>query len=473
MDEQKKIAYEYLDHAQKALRAGNKILAQEYCDLAENTASDLEEVWLLKATLSEPAESVVCLQKALEINPNSERARKGMLWAQERLSALGIPAESIEQAANEPVQEISPEVAETVESLDKNPFKVGTPEDIQVSSENASQTQEMAAVAAANEEKPVAIKPAISWTRKWLAPLSILILLVLLALAAFYQSNLIQAFEPMVSKGIMAGSGETIDLVIPTKTHEVGAQLSPTTVTTEVHQQAEEPTNTEIPSPIPTQTVLPTTQPTNTVLPSRTPLPTATEAIFLSPTTQNDVLPSPTTQEELQPSPTTQIQALMTVTPNPAWIGVPSPTPLPTDTDEPQFSVDPVPTSAVIAPITSPGSGARWIDVDLTNQMLYAYEGDQMLNAFVVSTGTWQYPTVTGSYNVYVKYLYKDMSGVDYYLPDVPYTMFFYDGYAIHGTYWHSNFGVPMSHGCVNMTIPDAAWIYQFSSVGTTVNVHY
>jgi lipoprotein-anchoring transpeptidase ErfK/SrfK len=65
------------------------------------------------------------------------------------------------------------------------------------------------------------------------------------------------------------------------------------------------------------------------------------------------------------------------------------------------------------------------------------------------------------------------MSGPGYSLPDVPFTMFFYQGYAIHGTYWHNNFGTPMSHGCVNLTIPDAEWIYNWSSVGTLVNVHY
>jgi lipoprotein-anchoring transpeptidase ErfK/SrfK len=65
------------------------------------------------------------------------------------------------------------------------------------------------------------------------------------------------------------------------------------------------------------------------------------------------------------------------------------------------------------------------------------------------------------------------MSGPGYYLPDVPYIMYFYKGYGLHGTYWHNNFGTPMSHGCVNLTIPDAAWLYNFSSVGTVVNVHY
>jgi lipoprotein-anchoring transpeptidase ErfK/SrfK len=105
--------------------------------------------------------------------------------------------------------------------------------------------------------------------------------------------------------------------------------------------------------------------------------------------------------------------------------------------------------------------------------MVYAYEGENVVNSFIASTGTWQYPTVTGQYNVYLMMPYKDMSGDDYYLPDVPNTMFFYEGYAIHGTYWHSNFGTPMSHGCVNLSISDSDWVYQWASVGTLVNVHY
>jgi lipoprotein-anchoring transpeptidase ErfK/SrfK len=65
------------------------------------------------------------------------------------------------------------------------------------------------------------------------------------------------------------------------------------------------------------------------------------------------------------------------------------------------------------------------------------------------------------------------MAGPGYYLPNVPYTMYFYRGYAIHGTYWHHNFGTPMSHGCVNMYTPDAEWMFYFSSVGTLVNIHW
>jgi lipoprotein-anchoring transpeptidase ErfK/SrfK len=138
------------------------------------------------------------------------------------------------------------------------------------------------------------------------------------------------------------------------------------------------------------------------------------------------------------------------------------------------------PTSAYVAPTSSgqqnfpsAGNGVRWIDVDLSNQRVYAYEGDVMLNSFLVSTGTWLTPTVTGQYRIYVKYRSATMSGDDYYLPNVPYVMYFYKGYGLHGTYWHNNFGTPMSHGCVNLRTDDAGWLFNFASVGTLVNVHY
>jgi lipoprotein-anchoring transpeptidase ErfK/SrfK len=119
------------------------------------------------------------------------------------------------------------------------------------------------------------------------------------------------------------------------------------------------------------------------------------------------------------------------------------------------------------------GDGERWIDVDLTNQMVYAYEGETVVNSFVVSTGTWLTPTVTGKHKIYIKVRVQDMRGPGYHLKDVPYVMFFRGDYGLHGTYWHNNFGTPMSRGCVNLTIDDAAWLFNWASVGTVVNVHY
>lgn len=118
-----------------------------------------------------------------------------------------------------------------------------------------------------------------------------------------------------------------------------------------------------------------------------------------------------------------------------------------------------------------------WIDIDISDQRAYAMKGEEQIREFVVSTGTERYPTITGQFQVYVKHLKADMRGVDlgvpWHLPDVPYVMYFYSGYGIHGTYWHDNFGTPMSHGCINLTIDDAEWLYNFSDIGTPVKIHH
>jgi lipoprotein-anchoring transpeptidase ErfK/SrfK len=141
--------------------------------------------------------------------------------------------------------------------------------------------------------------------------------------------------------------------------------------------------------------------------------------------------------------------------------------------EAPAGELNPPAPSAPLPEVALSGNDVRWIDVDLTNQSVYAYEGDVVVNSFIVSTGTWLTPTVTGQYKIYVKYRSAKMSGPGYYLPNVPYIMYFYKGYGLHGTYWHNNFGTPMSHGCVNLRTDDAAWLYNWASVGTLVNVHY
>jgi lipoprotein-anchoring transpeptidase ErfK/SrfK len=180
---------------------------------------------------------------------------------------------------------------------------------------------------------------------------------------------------------------------------------------------------------------------------SNTPTPTYTPTITPSPTPTDTPTPTPT----------------KTATPTATRTYTPTYTLTPTDTP----TYEPVDTERPIV-----GEG-RWIDVDLTNQMTYAYEDNVIVNSFLVSTGTWQHPTVTGQYYIYVKYVYADMKGPGYYLPDVPYVMYFYDGYGLHGTYWHNNFGTPMSHGCINLSIPDSEWLFNWADVGTLVNIHY
>jgi LysM repeat protein len=118
------------------------------------------------------------------------------------------------------------------------------------------------------------------------------------------------------------------------------------------------------------------------------------------------------------------------------------------------------------------GGAGKWIEVDLSSQTLLARQGNAVVRRMVVSTGTSRYPTPTGRFRIQTKYPSVTMSGPGYYLRGVPHTMFFYRGYAIHGTYWHNNFGRPMSHGCINLKRADAAWLYQWAPKGTLVVIH-
>ena len=125
-------------------------------------------------------------------------------------------------------------------------------------------------------------------------------------------------------------------------------------------------------------------------------------------------------------------------------------------------------------PAPAPGvGGEKWIDINLSQQRITAYVGQTAVYSAIVSTGLPGTPTVVGTFSVYAKYIATPMSGPGYYLPGVPHTMYFYRGYAIHGAYWHNNFGTPMSHGCVNLTLPDAEWFYNWSPIGTKVVSHY
>jgi lipoprotein-anchoring transpeptidase ErfK/SrfK len=174
--------------------------------------------------------------------------------------------------------------------------------------------------------------------------------------------------------------------------------------------------------------------------------------------------PTPTATSTPTATPTPTFTPTPTLTPTPTWTPTPTHTPTPTSTP----TSTPRPTKV---PADRSPSG-KWIEVDLSKQRLYAHEGQETVLTAVVSTGTRYYPTVTGRFKIYAKYRSAPMSGPGYYLPNVPYTMYFYRGYAIHGTYWHNNFGRPMSHGCVNMKTPEARWLFNWAPKGTLVVVH-
>lgn len=359
-------AHRALQRAQEALQRGDRRSAWRWAEEAAALAPQWEEPWLLLAALASPRASIACLERALQINPQSERARQGLAWAQARLHQAAQPARTLEDTApRQAFPRPSPSVAAPRSGLvDPTPTQ---------------------------PRRALAQKPSRKRSPLWL---SLLLLFCAAAGLILWSSGTTPA---------LAWLGEQLSSPTPTQASFHGA-----------------PANIRKPTYTPTLT--PTATPTATFTPTFTPTATYTASFTPPPT-------------------------------NTSW---------PTNTALPYFS-----------PVPPVAEGDRWIDVDLSNQRLYAYQGNALVASFIVSTGTAQHPTVTGRYRIYLKLLYADMAGPGYYLPDVPYTMYFYKGYAIHGTYWHNNFGVPMSHGCVNMRIDDAGWLYAWAPLGTLVNVHY
>lgn len=131
--------------------------------------------------------------------------------------------------------------------------------------------------------------------------------------------------------------------------------------------------------------------------------------------------------------------------------------------------------SLVVSPkVLGVSNENKHIEVDLTNQKVYAFDGANKVMDFTVSTGKWA-PTPTGEFTIWSKVRSQKMEGGNkawntyYYLPNVPYVMFFYNneiakmrGFSLHGTYWHDNFGNEMSHGCVNMRPDEAKWLFRW-----------
>jgi lipoprotein-anchoring transpeptidase ErfK/SrfK len=373
-----------IQNARAALLRGDQSEARRWAEQAARLAPELEDSWLLMAACSSPRTSLSYAQRALAINPQSQRAQKAVDWARNRPGAetpsVAAPAPSVVPGA---------------------PSK--------------------------------GIKPKSQKTPKRRSPLFPILLIGLVCVAVVF------AAWSVSKSSALASIVRNVNVPAPTNTPELNFAVA------DVAKPTYTPAWTATPSFTPTLTYTPT--------PSITPTPewTATATSTFTPLPTETPLPTDT--------PGVMEVAILPDTPTPIA--------------PPTSAYVPPTQNAYVPPSSSGGNGAHWIDINLSTQQLFAYEGDVIVRTFIVSTGVSSTPTVTGKYKIYARFLYADMHGPGYFLPDVPYTMYFYKSYGIHGTYWHNNFGTPMSHGCVNMSIPDSGWLYNWSTFGTVVNVHY
>jgi lipoprotein-anchoring transpeptidase ErfK/SrfK len=114
----------------------------------------------------------------------------------------------------------------------------------------------------------------------------------------------------------------------------------------------------------------------------------------------------------------------------------------------------------------------RWIEIDLSRQRLVAWEGSKLVYAVIVSTGKPSTPTRVGTFKIQTKYVKTRMIGEGYDFAEVPYTMYYDGGMAIHGAYWHNLFGNAVTHGCTNVAVNHAKWLFEWADIGTPVVVH-
>ncbi len=136
---------------------------------------------------------------------------------------------------------------------------------------------------------------------------------------------------------------------------------------------------------------------------------------------------------------------------------------------------------ARVLPNTTPPqgvTGGRWIEVNLYEQTLAVYDHYQLVFATLIASGLEPFWTRPGVFQIFQKLDSTPMRGsfeVDrsdaYYLEDVPWTMYFDEARALHGAYWRANLGFPQSHGCVNLSVGDSHWLYDWANVGDWVYV--
>lgn len=134
---------------------------------------------------------------------------------------------------------------------------------------------------------------------------------------------------------------------------------------------------------------------------------------------------------------------------------------------------------ARVIPNTTPPQGItanRWIDVDLAEQTMTVYDNNRLVFATVIASGQEPFWTRPGTFQIYQKKEVETMRNNDpsdyYYLDNVPWTMYFDGSRALHGAYWRTRFGYPQSHGCINLSVGDANWLFHWAHEGDWVYIH-
>jgi lipoprotein-anchoring transpeptidase ErfK/SrfK len=364
-----------LNRATEALQRGDKHAARTWAQIAASIAPNMEDPWLILAAVARPRASIAYLERALEINPQSKRARAGLEWAHQ-------------QQANEQTQSVKRKVQ-------TSSARVGLPTQINPIAQRGKPSFQ--------------IPPkAVSGIR-----ISIPILLLILALCLIA----IWAVWPGVGSSVSAAF-----LSNPANSQD-------SHILSWLPVGLAKPTDT----PLPTATSTPTVTPSPTLIPtetsSPTPTPTATSTFTATPVPTNTAQPS-----EGQESPVPQL----------------------------------------------PAGGKKLIVVSIHQQHLYAYQGNTLIYSFVASTGG-NNSTRTGTFSILDKIPKAYGENWNFWMPD--WMGIYHVGSMENGIHslpllpngqrlWGDSIGTPITYGCVVLGVQDSQELYDWATVGTTVQIN-
>jgi lipoprotein-anchoring transpeptidase ErfK/SrfK len=428
----------YLQLGVDAARKGRRTESREYFKLAlKQTPEHIPSLLWLAFVAESPEESLHALEKVLAIDPENERAKAGVVWARRQ---------SAEAAPNR--EENAPDDASDIDEPDADPplnrDDFISPEDIQERARKGL----MAHRARRNINPFLAVWLLLGAAAMIVAGIWALTIVPAETLAAWLPETAPDA-TGAAALPVPPGTASQQPAVAPAaglfsesspNTGEAAGQAE--VIQHQAPRHFSQQGDTFIP---------PTSIPPVNIVSANKPATAEVEAVIEPeiPAITLPAVPEPAVSEEIETStvspPNVQVELLGPV--GEAVTG---------------FVLNhPVDESHLAHTPASPDE--KWIEVDVTRQLVVAWEGNTPVMAFLSSTGLPNTPTVLGNFNIYWKLESTLMTGPGYYLPDVPYTMYFHGGYALHGAYWHDSFGEPMSHGCVNLENENARSLFEWA----------
>lgn len=422
----------------EAARASQKETARAYLSkVIKQEPENIPALFWLAYVSESPQESITLLERVLALDPENARAKDGIRWARKQLgtAATEVAPDDDDQSTPAQIGEAAPE----------------TPDDfIRDQLLSKEEFQERAKKGALAHKARRTIDPLLTVAIILSAAAMLTLGIWILALTP---ADTLAAWLPAPVENVLIGSKPVVLVPLghaaPSKlVEEPAIQTAPS-----VKHFASTGDTIVIKAPLPIETDITTELDSSIPIEVLEPALEANELISLA-QESSDLISTPVEEQTETVANASEAENPIT-TPLSNFIG-----PADLALTGPKL-FEPVDYELLYRQPAYPDE--KWIEVNVTEQRVTAWEGNVPVMSFLTSTGLPNTPTVLGEYNIYWKLASTLMTGPGYYLPEVPYTMYFYAGYALHGAYWHDNFGNPMSHGCVNLSIDNAKELFEWA----------